>query len=469
MPTDTYGHIVNSPVGRFVAQRAGLPRPVELDRHAPGAPVVAGTVLLGAAPGEARLVAPLARVLAGAGARTATSLEEPVRSAAAAARLDAAVFNPDASGDRRFKALVFDATAIADSTELVALHAFFHRTVRRLERSGRVLVLGTPPAAAGSVRAATAQRALEGFTRSLGKEVGRGATVQLVEVAPGAEDQLDATVRFLLSPRSAYVSGQVVRITPSPLHAEVDWDRPLEGRVALVTGAARGIGAAIAQTLARDGAAVTGLDVPALGEDLRAGMERIGGAAAELDITEPEAPAAIAERFAPGELDVLVHNAGVTRDRTLAKMPADRWQGLMDINLSAEERINDALLDGGVLAENGRIVCVSSLSGIAGNAGQTNYATSKAGVIGMVEALEPLLRERERGQTINAVAPGFIETRMTGQMPLALREAGRRMNSLRQGGLPVDVAETVAFFASPAAAGVNGNVVRVCGQSLLGA
>jgi len=143
-----------------------------------------------------------------------------------------------------------------------------------------------------------------------------------------------------------------------------------------------------------------------------------------------------------------------------------RWDGLVDINLSSEERINDALLDG-VLAENGRIVCVSSLSGIAGNAGQTNYATSKAGVIGMVEALEPVLRER--GQTINAVAPGFIETTMTAQMPLALREAGRRMNSLRQGGLPVDVAETVAFFASPAAAGVNGNVVRVCGQSLLGA
>jgi 3-oxoacyl-[acyl-carrier protein] reductase len=468
MPTDTYGQVVNSPVGRFVARRAGLPRPVELDRHRPGEPVVRGCVLLGAAPGRARLVEALARTLAGAEAETATSLDEPVRSAAASARLDAAVFNPDAPGDQHFKALVFDATAIEDSTRLVALHAFFRPTVRRLEPSGRVVVLGTPPAECATPRAATAQRALEGFTRSLAKEAGRGATVQLVEVAPGAEDQIDSTVRFLLSARSAYVSGQVVRIAPSPQHhPDLDNERPLLGRVALVTGAARGIGLAIAQTLARDGAAVVGLDVPALGADVRAAMERIGADALEADITDEEAPRAIAERFSPDGLDVVVHNAGVTRDRTLAKMPEDRWQTVIDINLSSEERINDALLDGGVLAENGRIVCVSSLSGIAGNAGQTNYATSKAGVIGMVEALAPVLAGR--GQTINAVAPGFIETAMTGAMPFALREAGRRMNSLRQGGLPVDVAETVAWFASPASAGVNGNVVRVCGQSLLGA
>src|SRR3954467_12164941 len=431
MPADTYGTVVNTPVGRFVARRAGLPRPVELERHSPGDPVIRGRVLLGAAPAPARLTETLARILASAGAESATRLEEPVRSAAAAARLDAAVFNPDAPGDQRFKALVFDATGIADSTQLVALQRFFHPTIRRIETSGRVIVLGTPPRAGATPREATAQRALEGFTRSLGKEVGRGVTVQLVEVAPGAEDQIDSTVRFLLSPRSAYVSGQVVRITPTPLHPEVDWERPLVGRVALVTGAARGIGAAIAEVLARDGACVVGLDVPALGDELRAVAERLGGDAMELDITDDGAPAAIADRFSLGGLDVLVHNAGVTRDRTLGKMPADRWQGLMDINLASEERINDALIDGGVLAENGRIVCVSSLSGIAGNAGQTNYATSKAGVIGMVEALEPVLRER--GGTINAVAPGFIETKMTGQMPLPLREGGGRLNSRRPG------------------------------------
>jgi 3-oxoacyl-[acyl-carrier protein] reductase len=166
-------------------------------------------------------------------------------------------------------------------------------------------------------------------------------------------------------------------------------------------------------------------------------------------------------------VDVVVHNAGITRDRTLARMSAEEWDLVLDVNLSAQERMNDALLDGGALREHGRIVCVSSISGIAGNAGQTNYATSKAGVIGMVGALAPVLAGH--GGTINAVAPGFIETQMTARVPLALREAGRRMNSMSQGGLPVDVAEAIAWLADPSSSGLNGNVVRVCGQSLLGA
>jgi 3-oxoacyl-[acyl-carrier protein] reductase len=193
------------------------------------------------------------------------------------------------------------------------------------------------------------------------------------------------------------------------------------------------------------------------------------GADITLDITDAGAPQAIAEqlRSEHGGVDVVVHNAGITRDKTIGRMTDEGWSQVLDINLSSEERINDALLEGGLLREHGRIVCVSSISGIAGNAGQTNYATSKAGVIGMVEALAPVLAER--GATINAVAPGFIETRMTAKVPIALREAGRRMNSLSQGGLPVDVAETIAWLASPGSGGVNGNVVRVCGQSLLGA
>jgi 3-oxoacyl-[acyl-carrier protein] reductase len=440
--SDRYSQLVNAPVVSSIAKQFGLPQPTTLDRHRPGAPVVSGPVLSGAAPGG-RLGKELSAFLDGIKAERAGA-EGPA------------------------KALLFDATGISDSTELVELQRFFYPAVGRLQRSGRVVVLGTPPAEAGSTRAATAQRALEGFTRSLGKEIGgRGSTAQLVLVAPGGENQLDSTLRFLLSPRSAYVSGQVVRIgagvAPTP---ELDWERPLDGRLALVTGASRGIGAAIAETLARDGAKVVGLDVPQAAADLEAVTGALGGESLAIDITAPDAPERIAERFADG-VDVVVHNAGVTRDRTIAKMPEERWAELMEINLSSEERIDDALLEGGLLSENGRIVCVSSMSGIAGNSGQTNYAASKAGVIGMVEALAPELAAR--GATINAVAPGFIETQMTAAMPIGPREAGRRLSSLSQGGLPVDVAETIAWFASPASTGVNGNTVRVCGQNLLGA
>jgi 3-oxoacyl-[acyl-carrier protein] reductase len=441
--SDRYSQLVNAPVVSTVAKQLGLPQPVSLDRYKEGAPVVTGPVLTGAAPGgrlDKYLPGFLDRVKA-----------------------------ERAGTEGKAKALVFDATGIADSTELVELQRFFYPAAGRLRRSGRVVVIGTPPAAAGSARAHTAQRALEGFTRSLAKEIGgRGATAQLVYVEPGAEDELDSTLRFLLSPRSAYVSGQVVRVAKGVTEAPaIDWERPLEGKVALVTGASRGIGAAIAATLARDGATVVGLDIPQAADDLRAVTGAIGGEALGIDITAEDAPERIASHFAKGGVDVVVHNAGVTKDRTIAKMPEARWAQLMEINLSSEERIDDALLDGKRLNPNGRIVCVSSMSGIAGNSGQTNYAASKAGVIGMVESMAPELAKRQA--TINAVAPGFIETKMTAAMPIGPREAGRRLASLSQGGLPVDVAETIAWFASPASTGVNGNTVRVCGQNLLGA
>jgi 3-oxoacyl-[acyl-carrier protein] reductase len=120
-----------------------------------------------------------------------------------------------------------------------------------------------------------------------------------------------------------------------------------------------------------------------------------------------------------------------------------------------------------VLRPAARVISVSSQTGIAGNRGQTNYAASKAGIIGMVRAWAPTFTER--GATVNAVAPGFIVTEMTASMPLGTREVGARLNSLQQGGLPVDVAETIAWLAAPGSAGVNGQVVRVCGQSLMGA
>lgn len=464
---DRYSQLVNTPPGRVVARSIGLPRPVELERHAPGRPVIAGPALLGAAPGG-RLAGAAASVLAAVGAEVHTGEGEELRRAAADAGLDARLWSPGASGERRFAALIFDASGISTSDELRELLAFFHPSIRSLGRCGRVVVLGPPPDRCGEPREATAQRAVEGFVRSLAKEAREGATAQLVRVAPSGEGGLETTLRFLLSARSAYVSGQAIEIGAADPEPAPDPERPLAGRAALVTGAARGIGEAIARTLARDGADVVGIDVPSAAADLEGLMAELDGEAITLDITEPDAPERIAERLAAdGSSGVLVHNAGITRDRTIARMEEAEWSSVLDVNLASAERINAALLERDLLGPGARVVCVSSISGIAGNAGQTNYSTSKAGVIGMVRALAPALAER--GATINAIAPGFIETRMTAAMPITIREAGRRMNSLSQAGLPIDVAEAIAWLASPGSGGVNGNVVRVCGQSMLGA
>jgi 3-oxoacyl-[acyl-carrier protein] reductase len=446
--TDTYQRITNARAGRFVARRLGLPSSTPLRRHVPGQALLPGPALLGAAAGG-RLREVVAAVLRAAGAE--------VRPAAG-------------DEDVRYGALVFDASGIERSEDLHELYAFLHPVIRRVERCGRVLVLGTAPEDARSPREATAQRALEGFTRSVAKEVGQGATAQLLYVAPGAEGNAESTLRFLLSARSAYVSGQVVRVGEGAVTVPDDWERPLAGQVAVVTGASRGIGAAIASVLARDGADVVLLDIPAQGDALARTANELGGGALQLDITADDAPEHLATylRERHGGADIVVHNAGITRDKTLGRMTDDVWDSVLAVNLTSQERLNDALLGSDdALKPGGRIVSVSSMNGIAGQRGQANYATSKAGIIGMVQSLAPVLAQRPG--SINAVAPGFIETQMTAAMPLATREAGRRMNSLAQGGRPVDVAETVAWLASPASAGVNGNVVRVCGQSLLGA
>ena len=144
-----------------------------------------------------------------------------------------------------------------------------------------------------------------------------------------------------------------------------------------------------------------------------------------------------------------------------------RWDAVIAVNLIAPQTLVETLLEKGALRSGGAVIDVSSIAGIAGNRGQTNYGASKAGVIGLVDAYAPILGEK--GITINAVAPGFIETKMTAAIPLATREAGRLMSSLQQGGQTVDVAETVAYFANPASSAITGNVVRVCGQGFLGA
>lgn len=467
---DGYLDFANSALGARLVNALGLPKPMQLERYQAGQPVISGSILVGGGD-EPQLLSALAGVFQRIGAQTLAHARLPQWVAVAnQAGLTSGRWGTDAQPGEKVKALVFDATGLEDSTQSDALYWFFHDAARSLLPCGRVIVLGRPPEGCTSSRKATIQRALEGLTRSLGKELKKGANAQLVYVADGAEGQIESTLRFLLSPRAAYVSGQVIRIglpVGSPV-TPADWAQPLLGKKVLVTGASRGIGAAIAEVMARDGAHVICLDVPQAQEGLNEVARKLGGTALALDIGAAEAPPKlVAAAQAQGGWDVVVHNAGITRDKTIANMKESIWQMVVNVNLSTQERINEALVTSGALRRGGRIVCVSSISGIAGNMGQTNYAVSKAGVIGMVQSTAPLLAEQ--GITINAVAPGFIETQMTAAIPFAIREAGRRMNSMSQGGQPVDVAEAIAWFANPASSGLTGNVVRVCGQSLIGA
>ncbi|MFM9377119.1 3-oxoacyl-ACP reductase [Gordonia sp. VNK21] len=449
--TDFYSSLVNSGPGAFIAGKVGLPQPPKLRRYNPSQPPLGGPVLLG---GAGRLVEPVREILAGSGDYELVTNNTTGRSA------------------DKLGGAVFDATGITGPAELEQLFEFYTPVMRSLGNSARVVVLGTTPELVTKADEQIAQRALEGFTRSVAKELRDGATAQLVYVHPKASagaTGLESTLRFLLSGKSAYVDAQVIRIGTADAVTVDDWSKPLAGKVALVTGAARGIGATIAEVLARDGAHVIAADVPAAGEALSETANKVSGTALPLDVTADDAGEKIAEHVLErhGGLDIIVNNAGITRDKLLANMDEGRWASVIAVNLIAPQKLVEALLKKKALREGGAVVDVSSMAGIAGNRGQTNYAASKAGVIGLVNATAPTLAES--GITINAVAPGFIETKMTAAIPLATREAGRRMNAMMQGGQTIDVAETIAYFANPASNAVTGNTVRVCGQSLLGA
>lgn len=464
---DRYGEFVQSNLGKKLAKNLGLPLPVELERFDMGKPLVRGDVLVGSAVGDDHSLSDaVARILADVHANVYVNASDGIKDALANASVDA---KADTGGKDKYKVVVFDATNINNADELTTIYEFFHPIARRIDKSGRVIVLGRPPEELDDIQASLAQRALVGFVKSIAKEFKKGITAQLIYVAKGQEQHLDSTLRFFMSARSAYVSGQVVQVNKGE-HVSVDWQQPLAGKTMLVTGASRGIGESIARVLARDGAHVICLDVPQQQSELQKVAGQISGSTLLLDITADDAGEKIANAAAKrGGLDAIIHNAGVTRDKTLANMDEQKWNMVININLASIAKINDHLLANDALNDNARIVCVSSISGIAGNLGQTNYATSKAGVIGLVNATANQLQANGKGMTINAVAPGFIETQMTAAIPFAIREAGRRMNSMSQGGLPVDVAEAIAWLASPASGGINGNTVRVCGQSLLGA
>ena len=441
--SDRYLNLVNSPIGSAVASRVGLPRPAVLRRYEPGQPLLHGPALLGATSGM--VPDDLASILKGAG-------------------VDAHEASTD---DERWAALILDARDVRTPADLAGFRTFFGGRLRQLKDNGRVLVLARPADGESSTVDASRQ-AVEGIVRSLAKELRGGSTANLLLVEDSAS--LESALRFFLSGRSAYVDGQPVRLGVGVAPSPEDWDRPLAGKTALVTGAARGIGAAIAAALARDGAQVIAADLSAAGEQLAKVANKIGGSTLHLDVAAADAPAKLLTHLDAHTdgLDILIHNAGITRDRLLANMKAEQWDAVIAVNLQSQLAINDALLTSDQLRDHARVVCLSSTTGLSGNRGQTNYGATKAGVIGLVRSSATDFAAHGNA-TINAVAPGFIDTEMTAKMPLATREVARRLSSLQQAGLPIDVAEAVAWLSSPGAGGINGQVLRVCGQNLVGA
>ena len=445
--SDKYLEFANSKLGRSIVSVLGLPKPPRLIREDSNNPhYLSGNLLCGTT----------------TGALYSTQINQSL----GATEVDFV------SEEAESCHLVFDASGIRSTDQTTEIYQFFHNNLAKLPRCGRVVIIGQQPSNIDNVEHAIAQRGLVGFMKSVAKEIGRkGATANLIYLNGFGHKGLAAPLRFLLSAGCAYTNGQVITLTTpvTDIIPEHHWQQPLNGKSVVVTGAARGIGLAMSQVLARDGAMVIGVDVPQSKEQLEKAMSELDGIALALDITAEDAPQRLIDCCAQQEekLQALVHNAGITRDKMLSRMTEQQWQLLVDINIGSIQRINHALLATQMLDQGGRIVGVASISGIAGNLGQSNYAYSKSAVIGMVDSMAPICAKR--GITINAVAPGFIETKMTAAIPFATRQFGRRLCSLSQGGLPEDVAEVVAFYLSPQASGVNGNTIRVCGQNLMGA
>jgi 3-oxoacyl-[acyl-carrier protein] reductase len=239
----------------------------------------------------------------------------------------------------------------------------------------------------------------------------------------------------------------------------------LSNRVAIVTGASRGIGRAIAEQLARQGATVV---AAARGENARAvadGIQAAGGRAeaVALDVTDSAAAervvASVLERHA--RIDILVNNAGITRDQLLLRMKRDDWDAVLATNLTAAFTLTQAVLKPMIRQRGGRVICLGSVVGQSGNAGQANYAASKAGLIGFVKSVA--LEVASRGITANVVTPGLIETEMTRAMTSEARDEWAAKIPLRRLGTPADVASAVCFLASDEASYITGQVLAVNG------
>lgn len=240
--------------------------------------------------------------------------------------------------------------------------------------------------------------------------------------------------------------------------------RPLKGEIALVTGASRGIGAAISDLLAAQGATVIGTatsdsGAQAIGERLAP----LAGHGRKLDVVDGAAVDALIDSISKefGPVSILVNNAGITRDNLLMRMKEEEWQSILDTNLTSVFRTSKAVMRGMMKARKGRIVNIASVIGVTGNAGQTNYAAAKAGIIAFSKSLAKEIGSR--GITVNVVAPGFIDTDMTRAMPDAAKEGLIGQIALGRLGEVSDIAHAVAFLAGPAAGYITGETLHVNG------
>lgn len=443
---DKYMELVNTGVTKKLAKLLGLPRPPRLRRYGVEAPLLPGPLLLLGQSAKAQELSD-----------TLVSWGLDVR------RHDA--------GDAKLGAVVVLLDELTHPEQLSPLMLATGAALRKLVPGARVVTISRKPLDSDAPAVAAVRQGIDGALRSMGRETRGGATANGIVLEEGTDLNSPSTLgalNFFLSGRSAYVDGQFLTVKTNDGQLPADFHKPLAGKVAVVTGAARGIGAAIAKTLARDGAKVVVVDMPQAGQALAQVANDIGGTTLQLDVTAKDAAQQIMDHAINrhGSLDLVIHNAGITRDKLLANMDAARWDSVIAVNIASQLRMNEVFL--AAKLPNLRIVSLASTSGIAGNRGQTNYAASKGGVIGMVHSSAKLFAQN--GGSIAAVAPGFIETEMTAKIPLGTRAVARMvLPSLMQGGLPEDVAEAIAFLGSDAAAGLNGQVLRVCGQSLVGA
>ncbi|MDB5229117.1 MAG: fabG 11 [Bacteroidota bacterium] len=370
--------------------------------------------------------------------------------------------------DASIDGLIVSCIEMESIEALEDLYTTVKNVVNKIAGNGRVVIISRIDDS--SALSYTVQRSIDGFSRALSKEIGgkKGIAVNLLKITNEniMPDEAARAAFFFLSDKSSFITGQVIELNNSFGSSFSSPVKLLQDKIAIVTGSARGIGASAARVLHREGAKVILIDVPAAKQDAEQLAQELHADVILEDITDIKAAADIQQYVINNYkgLDILVNNAGITRDKTIAKMSIDQWRSVLNVNLKAAINLTEIFIEKG-FNKHAKVVGLSSISGIAGNVGQTNYSLSKAGMLAYMHAVA----KKNPDLFANAVAPGFIETKMTETLPFFVREGGRRLSTFKQGGLPEDVAELIGFLCSPLSDGINGQCIRVCGGSMIGA